>query len=332
MRARLVDCVPALMPGGPTAVALSSLADDVWLVELADGGRAVAKHQFYGLLTRDEPYDLLRVEVDVLGYLRRCGCPVPFPFGFDRGGQFVLLEYAGPTTLAAALRQPPPVARRRLWAGKLLGGLVRIEAALAVDAPDWGGRVVPGASRADLSASWRQAVLAAAEGLRLLLDELGGPSERVGLEAVLQQLAADLGDREPSLGPTDYGAGNVVLDATGERLTFLELGKLGWDWTERRALQYTTCVELEEPLGLLDRRAVEAYGGLWDRALAPARVAALDGHRLIFYLLLARRLRRGGRRAASLARALAAPLSRAPLVSEFCHRFERLLRRRAYAT
>ena len=84
VRARLAACVPDLVPGSPAVGAITLLADDVWIVELAHGGRLIAKHQFYGLHTRDEPHDLLQVEFDALRYLRPRGCAVPVAFGIDR--------------------------------------------------------------------------------------------------------------------------------------------------------------------------------------------------------------------------------------------------------
>ena len=44
VRARLAACVPDLVPGSPAVGAITLLADDVWIVELAHGGRLIAKH------------------------------------------------------------------------------------------------------------------------------------------------------------------------------------------------------------------------------------------------------------------------------------------------
>lgn len=316
--------VPQILPGGPALASVQTLADDVWLLELSDGGRAVAKHQFYGLLTAGQPYDLLQVEVDVLGALRRAGCPVPVVFGTDPEAQVIFLEYAGPRTLGHALGgdPPPTAAARRAWGVRLLQGLLQIEAALA-QGPLWERRAVPGGSRGDLARTWEAVAAGSMEGFDLVLRALGEvPGARA--RASLGELARELGRRPPSLGATDYQPGNIVLDRSGQRLTFLELGKLGWDWTERRAVQYATWAPAPERPGLIEAATARAYGELWDEAEGAWRRRALDGHHLVFHLLWARRLCRAGEGAAGLQpllRRLAAPLSDDPLAGEVRRRF-----------
>lgn len=330
IRARLTAVVPRLVPGAPAAAAVWSLAPDVWQVALSDGGCLVAKHQLYGVLTRGEPHDLLAVELDALRRLRAAGCPVPVAFGADPDAQIILLEYAGPWTVAAALRSspPPPPARRARWRGQVLRGLTRIEAALAQDGGHWATRIAPGATRADLARSWVEVGARARAGLRGLLAGRPAPAGAArALEVLVAQLLAALGRRPPTLGPTDYHMGNLVLDARGERLTFLELAKLGWDWTERRAVQYTTSPDGDATYGLLG-----LHGSLEPAAIA-GRIdtGALDGHCILFHLLIAQRLCDAGRhdRAASLfcaiARPLAAPPGGDPLTRDLRHELGRIV-------
>ena len=151
-------------------------------------------------------------------------------------------------------------------------------------------------------------------------------------EARLRELARSLGRRPPSLGSTDYQPGNVVLDDSGERLTFLEQGKLGWDWTERRAVQYTTWVPAPDRDGLIDVEAASRYGDLWSEGEGKARRRALDGHHLIFHLLWTRRLglpEALGTVPEALAAGLATPLSDDPLAGEVRGRIAAALRVRA---
>ncbi|MFH1569554.1 MAG: hypothetical protein ABIL09_16275 [Gemmatimonadota bacterium] len=307
------------MPGAPAVVSVEPLADEVWLVGLSDGGRLVAKHQFYGLLTHGEPYDLLGTELQVLRALRWVGCPVPGVFGADAGSQLLFLEDAGPRTLAAALTATPgPRAEERgRWARLLFEGLVQTERVLA-DEGRWGGSVVPGGSRPDLERAWSAATAAASESLERLLGYLGAPrpeAARHPVLAALEGLTASLGRRPPCLGPTDYQPGNLVLDAAGARLTFLELGKLGWDWSERRAVQYATCALAPERPGLVDAAAATAWAELAGQEGGGAGRVALDGHHLVYHLLLARRVLEADLPAAALTRvlgALGAPLSGDP--------------------
>ena len=309
VHARLREVVPGLLPGRPAVAAIHEIAADVWRLDLSDGGRVVAKHQLHGLLTRGEPHDLVRLEVDVLRHLRRRGCPVPVAFGADPGSQIILLENAGPRTLAEALPLETDPAARRRWLAKIWSGIGCIESALA--GPEWEGRVAPGASRRDLGRAWGQAGEEAVTVLRALVG-VGGASPSV-LEGLLRRLHGRLARLPPRLGPTDYQPGNIVVDGGGGRLTFIELSKIGWDWTPRRAVQYTSIADAEGPpeSSLLDP------GGLDGCGLDEGSRSSLDGHHLIYHLLLAARLRRDGAAVLppSLARKLTEPLSADPLTA-----------------
>ena len=119
---RLREVAPGLVPGRPEVAAIHRIAEDVWRLDLSDGGRVVAKHQLQGLLTRGEPHDLVRLEVEVLRHLRGRGCPVPAAFGADPEAQIILLEYAGPRTLAEVLPVEGDPADRRRWLRRIWRG------------------------------------------------------------------------------------------------------------------------------------------------------------------------------------------------------------------
>ena len=308
VRDRLRRVVPDLVPGRPAVAAIRGIAEDVWRLDLSDGGRVVARHQPFGLLTRGEPHDLLRLEVDLLRHLRRRGCPVPLAFGADPGSQIILLEDAGPRTLAEALPEEGDPAARRRWLARIWSGLGCIEGALADGG--WEGRVAPGASRRDLERAWKEAGEEAVEGLRSLFPAGGAPPLLVRR---LRELHRRLGRLPPRLGPTDYQPGNIVLGPGGGRLTFLELSKIGWDWTPRRAVQYTSTADAEGP----PETCLLAAGSVEGSGLDEASRSSLDGHHLIYHLLLARRFRRrrAGLLPGSLARRLTEPLSADPLAA-----------------
>jgi hypothetical protein len=306
VRARLMVCVPDLLPGTPTVRRITGLADDVWLVDLADGGRLVAKHQFYGIYTRDEPHDLLRVEFDALRHLRQHGGAVPVAFGIDPEMQIILLEYAGRLTLAEQIPSVDPSTRRRLGA-RVLAGLFRIESLLAAPELEWGARVIPGADPGDLMTRWAEIGEIAVDGLSRLWRARRRDEMTAGLATQLKHLCRRLGERPPSLGATDYQPANIVVDEPCERITFLELAKVGWDWTERRAVQYTTSVD-GSGTSLLDSGGVAA---------SPLASDAVDGHHILFLLLLARRfLTTSHGDMSGLVQALVTPLSRDPRALE----------------
>lgn len=307
VRDRLTACVPELLPGAPTVQSITSWAQDVWFVDLVGGGRIVAKHQFYGLVTRGTPWDLLQVEFDASRHLRACGCSVPVVFGVDPDAQLILLEFVGEHTLADWLASPDsPAAVGRHLARCVLRGLDELETALALPAFGAEARVVPGASRAELAAAWQPVAGLAADGLECLWQIHCGESAPADLQASVQALSQQLGDRPARLGLTDYQPANIVVDIGDCRVTFLELSKLGWDWTERRAVQYLTKAE-NGCSTLLDAASVHA---------SQLDAGAVDGHHILFALLLARqRLVAGATDLSGLQQQLATSLSDDPVVS-----------------
>ncbi len=311
---RLREVVPGLVPGRPAVAAIHRIAEDVWRLDLSDGGRVVAKHQLQGLLTRGEPHDLVRLEVEVLRHLRRRGSPVPAAFGADPESQIILLEYVGPRTLAEVLPGETDRCVRRRWLAKVWSGIGCIEWALS--GGEWEGRVAPGASRQDLERSWERAGEDAVRVLRALVLSDGAAASSA--EGLLRRLHRRLARFPACLGPTDYQPGNIVVDAGGVRLTFLELSKIGWDWTPRRAVQYTSIADAEGPAEtcLLDPGSLAGCG------LDEGSRSCLDGHHLVYHLLLAGRWRRDGAGALPppLARKLIEPLSADPLTVELRRR------------
>lgn len=278
--AHLRRVVPQIVPGAVRVEDLEVLAPDVWLIHLQGRGRVVAKHQLYGVLTRDEPYDLLQVEYDVLRALRRTGDAVPVVFGIEPEGQFIFLEYVGPRTLADVLQTDEPD-----WIGRVVAAQWRLEQTLAAD-HHWQDRVIRGARATDLQRAWADVEAVALRGLSRWAAAHGRPDLPQALRPIIRALHAKLGARTPNLGAVDYQPGNVVCAGSGKRLAFLELAKLGWDWTERRALQYTT------PLGDVAGSARIRVARLHELAAAmPCQASrqALDSHHLFFRLLMAAR-------------------------------------------
>lgn len=313
--ARLMACIPDLVPGSPAVLSINRWVEDVWLVELAEGGRIIAKQQFYGLLTRDEPHDLLQVEFDALRYLRRCGAAVPMPFGIDPEAQIILLEYAGRETVADVLVTPLEASTRRQLAAQILRQLTRIETHLQEAQIDWSSRVIPGASAKELTTDWADVPRLATKALLGLWRRSCGSEPAEALVAQVLLLCERLGRRTPKLGISDYQPANIVVDEQRRRVTFLELSKLGWDWTERRAVQYTTSVG-GSGISLLDADVV---------AQSPLDGDALDGHHILFLLLLAGRMLATDKGdITGLARALGTPLSRDPITTELRRGLQRL--------
>ena len=272
----------------------TELASGVWRVDL-DGGRlAVAKRQPFAGLTRGRADDLLAVEQRVLALLRERNCPVPRVLGADPSAGLIFFEHVGEETLDDAVRSAGPNRLQRLRE-RLVDGFLRLDQAFACCRQELEPHVSPAASRDRLPAALDQARDGARDGLQGLLRRCGrAPSGSAlrELEERLDELCSRLAVEEPRLGSTDYNARNVVVDSGIDAVTFIEFAKIGWDWPERRLVQYATG---------LGAGARGGFAGLLDRAAAgryarsapgdPARRAlALDGHHLLFHLNAAARL------------------------------------------
>lgn len=271
--------VPALLPGQPAVGDLEEIDVDVWRINCVDGRCLVAKRQLFGWMTRGRPHDLLAVEQRVFGLLGAAGCPVPDVMGVDNEKQFIFLEHCGDRTLDDVVQEEGERGGEG-WSEPLIRGFCSIERCLQEREGELVAHVAPGADRAALAANWGEAGKRAGEGLGYLLE--GAPSHLIEARQLLEELVARLGAARPVLGSTDYNARNVVVDPDTRRLSFIEFAKIGWDWSERRLMQYSTSLGGGRGNGcfrsLLDRRSAEFYesqGGA---------VGALDGHHLVFCL------------------------------------------------
>ena len=328
----------------------TELAAGVWRVDL-DGGRlAVAKRQPFAALTRGRADDLLAVEQRVLALLRERKCPVPRVLGADPSADLIFFEHVGEETLDDAARSAGPDRLQRLRE-RFVSGFLGIEQAFADCRQELEPHVSPAASRDQLPAALDQARDGGRDGLQGLLRRCGQASSGSALrelEERLDELCSRLAGEEPSLGSTDYNARNVVVDSGNDAVSFIEFAKIGWDWPERRLVQYATGLGAGARggfAGLLDRAAA----GLYARSAPgdPARRAfALDGHHLLFHLNAAARLcgaldrpglepnrallkawRQPGLRLRQLCAAVSAPLGGDIMTTDFRKQFAGLLSR-----
>ena len=271
----------------------TELAAGVWRLDLDGGRRVVAKRQPFAGLTRGRADDVLAVEQRVLSLLREWNCPVPQVVGTDPSEGLIFFEHVGDKTLDDAARSSGPDRLQRLRE-RLVSGFLRLEQAFAHCLGELEPHVSPAASRDRLPAALDQARAGARNGLHGLLGRCGrghGRSLRE-LEELIDELCSRLAGEEPSLGSTDYNARNVVVDPGSGAVSFIEFAKIGWDWPERRLVQYATGLGAGAEggfAGLLDSAAAGQYScsAPGDRA---RRAFALDGHHLLFHLNAAARL------------------------------------------
>ena len=269
---RLIACRPAVRRVEP-------LTCDVWRVDFTDGWQLVAKHQLFGWLTAGTAYDLLEVERHILDLLGEAGCAVPRVLGVDCQAQLIFLEYCGDQTLDDVVQEVPAETRKR-YGLRLVEIFIEIEEVFRERGEELRFRAAPQADETQLGKAWRLAGRQARRGMELLLGRCPDRPRRL-----LDEMLGWLGDRSASLGSTDYNARNVVVDPSSGRLSFIEFAKIGWDWPERRLVQYATSLGAGRPRGnfegLLGGEEVEYYAARIGDAGA---ARALDGHHLVFHL------------------------------------------------
>ena len=327
----------------------TELSAGVWRVDLNGGRRVVAKRQPFAGLTRGRADDLLAVEQRVLTLLKERNCPVPQVVGADPAAGLIFFEHLGDETLDDAVRSAGPDRLQRLRE-RLVSGFLRLEQAFADCRRELEQHVSPAASRDRLPAALDQARDGARDGLQGLLRRCGRASgaDLLELEERLDELCSRLAGEEASFGSTDYNARNVVVEPGSDAVSFIEFAKIGWDWPERRLVQYATGLGAGAEggfAGLLDRTAAGQYASSapGDRA---RRGFALDGHHLLFHLNAAARLcgaldrpglepnrallkawRQPDLRLRQLCDAISFPLGDDSLATGFRSRFARLLSR-----
>lgn len=275
----LVRVAARILSSRSAVRSMTPVAPGVWRLRLDDGGTVIAKHHPFAWAAAGTPRDPGAVEAKVLGLLHRAGCPVPAFLGSDSEAQVVFLEDLGSETLDDWLQENPCVDRAP-YARAALTGAIIIEKVLVTHTDEFEEQVAIGAGRVDLEAAWQSAVARARVGLAFLLES--APKRRQAAEDLLAAVGDDLIERAPTLGSVDYNARNVILDRDRGALGFIEFSAIGWDWPERRLVQYTTSLGAHRQDGrfapLLDRASAAGFGE------ADVDLRALDGHRVIFLL------------------------------------------------
>lgn len=277
--AYLCERVPQMLAGHPAVCAISPFTDEVWCVETADGRKVVVKQQLFGVLTQGKAYDLLAVEREVLGLLHGAGCPVPAVLGVDEEVQCIFFAWVGDETLDDAMQAGDAISARQV-----IEGLCAIERECARHEDLLVPRVVPTAGRKELQTAWDAVGARARDGLEQLSRHLNRPFA-AGAVPHLAAMHSWLAGRPATLGSTDYNARNIVVDPQVSQVRFIEFAKIGWDWTERRLVQYTTSMGSGREDGrmrsLLDEDAARYYAITSGRADG---ARALHYHHIFFLL------------------------------------------------
>ena len=305
---------------------------------MVGGERVVAKHQVFEDMTGGPADDLLAVEERVLELLAAANCPVPRVLGTDPDTRFIFFEHRGRLTFDD-LCQTIPSGSAELGRS-IIAGFCEIESVFAARQKELVPVTSPAGTRRQLALRDERSLQGAEEGVGRFARGAGVSGEEIRhLTELLRAITARLGSRLPTLGCMDYNARNVVVDESTQQSCFIEFAKIGWDWPERRLVQYGTSLgagrDEGEFVGLIKCPVVDYYAGK-DSDDYCGRALALDGHHLHFNLnafaMLATALddpdkpanrallgvwRPPRRRLRQLVEAVARPLSDDPMCTEF---------------
>ena len=254
-----VNPIPA--PGG--------LHPAVQRLTFADGVRVIAKQYLFYPQTAGHPYDLLDTESDVTRTLAEAGCPVAHVLATDPETGVVFLEDLAARTLDDVAQQGGPSTRARV-ADRAIEAFGRLQSAFVKNEDHLKERVAPGTEPESVIRNFLKA-------FSELPSPLPGPK--------LLALAESIADRPLVLGPTDYNARNILI-AENESPHFIDLAKVGYDWPERRLVQYVTSLGAGTPGGrvtsLLDPLSATRYGPATESTTA---IRDLDAHHVLFHTL-----------------------------------------------
>ncbi len=319
----LASGIPHLLPNHPHVVSILPISApggrhlNVRRVLLSTGESVIAKRHLFASITEGRPYHLLSVEKTVTDLLVRNKCAVPKLLGVIEKIGVVILENVGVRTLDDFVQTHSPIERARL-AVSAIDAWDRIEDTLIGQKKLKEEILAPGGDRDSVRDSFTSVRdVINAEGIRSLIGPRCSADEIIdGIHRLISQLA----DRSMHLGPTDYNARNIVISESGSPF-FLEWSKLGYDWPERRIVQYLTSLGAgrkgSRPRSLIDTWIVDRYADRASWADPESSAFALDAHHLIFHLLLAlRSTQRGDPVPGGIRSALVVPLSRSPEMKE----------------
>jgi len=330
--ARLAHDLPGLLPNHPSVVRILPISTpggfhpNVRRIALSTGETVIAKRHLFAPLTAGQSYHLLSVEQAASDLLLREACPVPNLLATIGDLGVVILSDVGSETLDDVV-QTRPIAESSRVAVAAVDAFARIQEVLIQQDQLTDEMFAPGCD---------------ADSVR---DRFTGLPDAIDIDALkflvvpnaeidrvmdqLRRLISSLAKQPVYPGPTDYNARNIVID-DARSPHFLEWSKLGYDWPERRAIQYLTSLGASRPGGrprsLVDTWIADRYSSAASWSTPAVAAFTLDGHHLVFHVLLGMRWMMGGERlSGSMRAALTTPLSPSPVVGGIRKQFREVI-------
>ena len=241
-------------------------------------------------------YTPFQIESTVLSTLHRNGCRVPEIIWKSENFHALLLEWCGESTLDA-IAQSRSASNLKPILHTILMELCRVETVFAENV----NLFTPYIFRFDLDVTLQHLLEQARKTLNYLSHLDRDPvtsSQTAQLDIAWNAISNRLRTASPTLDSLDYQSRNIVV--SDETAFLIDFSSVGWDWQERRLVQYFNSIGANQEDGnfvsLLDRDFVNTYAE-WVTAhretCSPAEIAArVDGHHLLFYLSVIHQLLR----------------------------------------
>ena len=266
---------------------------NLWRV-IVGGQNYLLKQHFVARPIGDSAFTPFEVESSVLTKLREAGCSVPKVVWQSDSDLCLLLEWRGESTLDD-LGQTTPLESLKETITGALGEFCRIEKSFADHRADFARYVYS----LDYPTHFRKTMDEMLERGRKTLGYLGtltGDTAASDLDDLWSNFAQSIRRDSPTLGALDYNSRNIVVSAGN--ITYVDFGSIGWDWSERRIVQFFNSLGANREGGnfvnLLNRDVIRAYAS---RAISYRSgcseeeiIAQIDYHNILFYLSIAHRL------------------------------------------
>ena len=229
-------------------------------------------------------YTPCEIESTVLSILHRNGCRVPKIIWKSEGSHALLLEWCGELTLDAMAQSRSASTLKPILQTALME-LCRVEYVFAENTE----RLTPYAFRFDVGRTLQDSLEHGRKTLDYLCRSLTS-SQTTHLDTAWTALSNRLRTAPPAFDSLDYQSRNIVISE--ETPFFIDFSSVGWDWQERRLVQYFNSIGANQGganfVSLLNRELVNAYAA-WvishrETCSSTEIAARVDSHHLLFYL------------------------------------------------
>ena len=267
--------------------------NSLWRV-IVNGQSYLLKQHFITHPIGDSAFTPFEVELTVLSTLRDAGCSVPAIVWRSAQDFCLLLDWRGESTLDD-LAQTASLESLKETIISALSEFCQIEKGFADRQTDFAPYVYP----LDYPVYLRQTMQEMLDqGRKTMgyLSRLYGETESSDLDELWSNFSQTLHRNSATLGTLDYNARNIVIDAGDS--TFVDFGSVGWDWSERRIVQFFNSLGSNREggnfLNLLNREIIRAYTNqavTYRSGISEGDIfARLDYHHILFYLSIVHRL------------------------------------------